>query len=104
MVGPDLARLLGSLTEIANCMLLSLFAEEEVALRGGVTLKLNPKPKVDKVSPVMWITANSRIMVQMIDESKTNFDVMAYLQSTEIKGELVACYTEKPVLFFDVLF
>ena len=95
MVGPDLARLLGSLTimaegaqaqqctaggcrQIANCMLLSLFAEEEVALRGGVTLKLNPKPKVDKVSPVMWITANSRIMVQMIDESKTNFDVRAY--------------------------
>ena len=118
MVGPDLARLLGSLTVMAegaqaqqrtaggcrqtvDFMLSSLFAEEEVALGGGVTLKLNPKPKVDKVSPAMWITANSRIMVQMIDESKTNSDVRAYLQYTETVGELVAHYTWKSVLLSD---
>ena len=51
----------------------SLFAEEEVALGGGVTLKLHPKPEVDKVSPAMWITASSRIMGQMLDESGKNF-------------------------------
>ena len=92
MAGPDLAKLLGSLTvaaegaqaqqrpaggchQIVDFVSSSLFAEEEVALGGGVTLKLNPKPKLDKVSPAMWITANSRIMGQMLDESGKNFVV-----------------------------
>ena len=90
MAGPDLARLLGSLTvaaegaqaqrrpaggchQIVDFVSSSLFAEEEVTLGGGVTLKLHPKPKLDKVSPSMWITANSRIMGQMLDESGKNF-------------------------------
>ena len=117
LAGPDLARLLGSLTvaaevaqaqqrpaggchQIVDFVSSSLFAEEEVALGGGVTLKLNPKPKLDKVSPAMWITANSRIMVQMLDESGKNFDVRAYLQYTEM-GELAARYTWQSVLLFD---
>ena len=65
-----------------------------------MTLKLNPKPKLDKVSPAMWITANSRIMGQMLDESGKNFDVRAYLQYTEM-GELAARYTWQSVLLFD---
>ena len=79
----------------------SLFAEEEVALGGEVTLKLNPNPKLDKVSPAMWITANSRIMGQMLYESGKNFDVRAYLQYTEMVGELAARYTWQSVLLFD---
>ena len=91
MAGPDLARLLGFLTvaaegaqahqrpaggchQIVDFVSSSLFAEEEVALGGGVTLKLHPKPEVDKVSPSMWITASSRIMGQMLDESGKTFD------------------------------
>lgn len=76
MAGPDLVRHLGSLTvvaegaqaqkrtacechQITDFVLLSLLVEEEVALGGWVTLKCNPKPKLDKVSSAMWITANS---------------------------------------------
>ena len=101
MAGPDLARLLGSLTvaaegaqahqrpaswchQIVDFVSSSLFAEEEVALGDGGTLKLHPKPEVDKVSPAMWITASSRIIGQMLDESGKNSDVRAYLQYTEM--------------------
>ena len=107
--GPDLARLLGSLTvaaeraqvqqrtaggchQIVDFVSSSLFAEEEVALGGGVTLMLNPKPKLDKVSPAMWITTNRRIMGQMLDESGKNSDVRAYLPYTEMVRELAARY------------
>ena len=114
-----MARLLGSLTvvaaegaqaqqrpaggchQIVDFVSSSLFAEVEVALGGGVTLKLNPKPKLDKVSPAMWITANSRIMGQMLNESGKNFYVRAYLQYTEMVGELAARYTWQSVLLFD---
>ena len=66
-----------------------------------MTLKLHPKPEVDKVSPAMWITASSRIMGQMLDESGKNFDARAYLQYTETVGELSARYTLQSVLLFD---
>ena len=49
----------------------------------------------------MWITANSRIMGQMLDESGKNFDVTAYLQYTEMLEELAARYTWQSVLLFD---
>ena len=119
MAGPDLAaRFLGSLTvtaegaqaqqrpaggchQIVDFVSSSLFAEVEVALGGGVTLKLNPYPKLDQVSPAMWITANSRIMGQMLNESGKNFYVRAYLQYTEMVGELAARYTWQSVLLFD---
>ena len=48
----------------------TLLAEGEVALGGGVTLKINSKPKLDKVSPAMWVVANTRIMKTMMARPK----------------------------------
>ena len=47
---------------IADFVSSSLFVEEEAELGGGVTLKLNTGPKLETVSPAMWITATSRIL------------------------------------------
>ena len=49
----------------------------------------------------MWITANSKVMRQMTDESKIHFDVRAYLQYTKMVGELAASYTWQSLLLFD---
>jgi len=49
----------------------------------------------------MWITANSRNIGQMLDESGKNFDVRAYLQYTEMVGELAACNMWQSLLLFD---
>ena len=72
-----ISQLLGSLTvkehsqssaSIGGCLRIvdfvssSLLVEEEAELGGGVTLKLNTRPKLKKVSPAMWIKANSRIL------------------------------------------
>ena len=65
-----------------------------------MTLKLNTGPKLEKVSPPLWITATSRIGC-MIIEGKVDFDSIAYLRYTEMMGELAARYTWQSVLLFD---
>ena len=85
---------------IADFVSSSLFVEEEAELGGGVTLKLNTGPKLETVSPAMWITATSRIGC-MIIEGKIDFDTIAYLRYTEMMGELAARYTWQSVLLFD---
>jgi hypothetical protein len=74
--------------------------EEEVTLAGGVTLKLNSKPKLEKVTPAAWITANARILQQLMNEDQDT-DVNAYLAYTEMVGELAARYTWASVMVFD---
>lgn len=49
----------------------SLCVEEEVALGGGLTLKLCRKPKLDKVSAAMWISVNCRILRQLMKQIST---------------------------------
>lgn len=78
----------------------SLCSEEEVTLAQGVTLKMNSKVKLEKVSPAMWITANSRILKSLLN-SNGQFNVKDYLQYTEMIGELASRYTWQSVLFFD---
>ena len=40
----------------------AMVADEEVALGGRVTVKLQSKLKFEKVSPALWILANSGII------------------------------------------
>ena len=78
----------------------SMFAEEEVLLGGSVTLKVNAKPKLDKVSPGMWIAANCKILKKLMkDDDK--FVVSDYLLYTERIGELATRFTWSSVLLFD---
>ena len=46
-----------------------MVAEEEVALGGRVTVKLQSKLKFGKVSPALWILANSGIMRVLMKRS-----------------------------------
>lgn len=39
---------------------------EEVALGDNITLKLSCKPKLEKVSPAMWVVANLRILEDLL--------------------------------------
>ena len=73
---------------------------EEVSLGGGVTIKMNTKPKLEKVSPSAWIVANSRILAALMAKDST-FDVAAYLKYTEMIGELGCRFTWHSVLLFD---
>ena len=77
----------------------ALVAEEEVALGGGLSIKVNSKPKLDKVSPALWIAANSRIQTTLMQDH--SFDVRAYAKYTEMIGELGSRYTWQSVLTFD---
>ena len=91
-----------------NCLLLKLamvkqnidLKEEEWTLGGGVTLKLNSKPKLDKISPGLWIAANARIMEKFIDED-VDFDAASYLRYTQMIGELAVRFTWASVVIFD---
>ena len=78
----------------------SMFAEEEVLLGGSVTLKVNAKPKLDKVSPGMWIAANCKILKRLLKDDD-NFVVADYLLYTERIGELATRFTWSSVLLFD---
>ena len=77
----------------------TLVAEEEVALGGGVTLKINSKPKLEKVSLAMWVVANTRMMKAMM--ARPEFCVEQYLTYMEMIGELACRFTWTSVLLFD---
>ena len=68
-------------------------------LGGGETLKINSKPKLDKVSPAMWVVANTGIMKAMV--ARPDFCVEQYLTYTEMIGELACRFTWTSVLLFD---
>jgi hypothetical protein len=90
----------GQCLHIVDFVPSTMLAEEEVTLGGGVTLKVNAKPKLEKVSLGMWITANAKILQKLMDSDK-HFDVRAYLQYTEMVGELATRYSWVSVLLFD---
>ena len=77
----------------------TLLAEEEVVLRGGVTLKINSKPKLDKVSPAMWVVVNTCIMKAM--KARPDFCAEQFLTYSEMIGKLACCFTWTSVLLFD---
>ena len=78
----------------------TMLAEEEVALGGGVTLKVNAKPKLEKVTFGMWIAANAKILQKLMDGDK-QFDVRSYLKYTAMIGELATRFTWVSVMLFD---
>ena len=69
----------------------AMVAEEEVVLGGGVTLKLQNKPKLEKVSLALWILANATIMRVLM--KRPDFDLDNYLNYIEMIGELAMRYT-----------
>ena len=77
----------------------TLLAEEEVALGSRVTLKINSKSKLEKVSPAMWVVANTRIVKALM--ARLDFSVEQYLTYTEMIGELACRFTWTSVLLFD---
>jgi len=110
--GPEISDLLRGLREqqhkgtsalrIVDFVTAAAVAEEEVALGGGLTLKLpQTKPKLDKVTPAHWIVANSRIMGVLMDTRPVGFTETAYLKYTQMVGELAARFTWQSVLVFD---
>jgi hypothetical protein len=79
----------------------SMLVEEEVSIGGGVTLKVNAKPKLDKISPAMWISANAKILAKLIARGDTAFEVEDYLTYNDMIGELAARFTWTSVVAFD---
>ena len=75
----------GASTYIVDFVSSSLLVEEEVAQGGGLSLRLNTRQKLEKVSPAVWITANSRMLCKLIEE-KDEFDTVAYPRYTEMMG------------------
>ena len=67
----------GQCLHIVDFIPSAMLAEEEVTLGSGVVLKINARPKLEKVSPGMWIAANAKILQKLMDNNK-NFDVPAY--------------------------
>ena len=79
-------------------------APEEVDLGGGATLRLptRTKPKLQAVSPAMWLAANARIMAALIDGGHLDLSsVKDYLAYTVKVGELACRYTWQSVLVYD---
>jgi hypothetical protein len=91
----------GMCLRIVDFISTSLVVEEEVTLGGGVTLKMNTKPNLDKVTPAVWIAANARILRRLMETRGPEYDVDAYLTYTEMVGELATRYTWASVLLFD---
>ena len=76
---------------------------EEIDLGGGISLKLaGQKPKLDKVSPAMWMAANGRIMAHLISTGDLDADqTLDYISYTIKIGELACRYTWASVLVYD---
>ena len=78
-----------------------VISEEEMALGGGVILKMpGAKAKLDKVSPSAWTVANAKIMRTLIARH-VDFKVCDYIRYTEMIGELGCRFTWQSVLIFD---
>jgi hypothetical protein len=75
-----------------------LATEEEVALGGGIVLRMDKKIKLEKVSPAMWIVANAKIMAKLVGQG---VPMENYLQYTTMVGEMACRFTWQSVLVFD---
>jgi hypothetical protein len=112
----SLSKLLGNLTtgrsaaetdkgqclRVVDFVPTSMLLEDEVSLGGGVSLKINAKPKLEKISPAMWISANAKILTRMVTEDPAfNHNVVEYLAYNDMIGELAARFTWTSVVAFD---
>ena len=79
----------GEALRIVDYISAAMVAEEEVSLGGGISIKLNSRPKLEKVSPAAWIVANARILTALRSRDP-DFDVAAYTKYTEMVGSLAA--------------
>lgn len=77
--------------------------DSEVKLGDNVSLKFKAsKPKLDSVSPSMWIAANARICSQLLaDGSLDGESVQDYLSYTAKVGDLASRYNWISVLMYD---
>ena len=77
---------------------------EEIELGGGLCIKLpgSNKPKLDKVSPAMWMAANGRIFAQLINsgELSSKNDILDYVAYTTKIGELACRFAWQSVLVY----
>ena len=89
----------GDYLKIVDFISADLQTEDEVSLGGGISIKMAAKPKLDKVSPSAWITANARIMRALLDKDPNIAE--DYLVYTEMIGELGCHFTWQSVLIFD---
>ena len=78
---------------------------EEIELGGWATLRLpsqsTPRPKLDSISPYLWIVANARIMATL--QAKGALDgtgLLDYMSYTAKFGELACRYTWSSVLHY----
>lgn len=77
--------------------------ESEIQLGGGLSLKLpSQKPKLDSVSPAMWMAANGRIMAELLQRGDLQQqDTLDYIAYTVKVGELACRYSWASVLLYD---
>ena len=90
----------GEALRIVDFVSAAMVAEEEVSLGGGISIRLNSRPKLEKVSPSAWIVANARILTTLRSRDP-DFDVAAYTKYTEMVGELGCRFSWQSVLTFD---
>jgi hypothetical protein len=90
---------------IPNCARAS---DEEVEIAKGVVLKMKSggsKVKLEQVTPAQWLSANSRILADIILKEGVNFDitnfVLDYLAYTTKIGELATKFTWSSVIQYD---
>ena len=77
---------------------------EEIQLGQGVTLKLagTAKPKLSSVSPALWISANTRMMAELVDRETWTSAASRTTWPTQKKwGELASRYTWASLLLYD---
>ena len=63
-------------------------------------MKLQNKPKLEKVSLALWILANAGIMRVLM--KRPDFELDNYLNYTKMICKLASCYTWQSVLLFDI--
>ena len=85
--------------KIVDFLSLTLSAEEKMILDGGVTLKINTKPKLCKVTPAMWVVGNTRIMKATM--ARPDFSAEQCLIYIVMIGEMACRFIWISVLFFD---
>ena len=60
----------GQCLQIVHLIPVSMLVEEEVNLEGGISPKIDRKPKLEKISPGMWMLTNSKILLKIMESEK----------------------------------
>jgi hypothetical protein len=96
----------GKYKKVVDYIPRSQYAEEEVSLGDGLSLRLGSsakRPKLENVTPAQWIIANTRILAEMLSETGHADQAFldAYLIYTIKMGELATRFTWASVLSYD---